>query len=334
MGPIEVKGGAIMTDQISFANRVAVVTGGGRGLGRAYAKELAARGAAIVIHDYGSDTEGRGSDHRPAHAVADEIVAAGGRALACTTDASTEAGGRAAVDMAVEGFGRLDAVVANAGIIHSDRFDQWTTDRFEAQIRHHVLAAFHVVTPAFAVMKAAGYGRLVFVSSAAGVFGQPLVSGYATSKTAMIGLMNVAAIDGAEFGIKANAILPMADTRMASALMGEAGKTPEAREFLEQLRVDQVAPVVAYLASERCLATHTILSAFRGRVAAVTIGVNKGWCSPTGSLTAEDVAAHLGEINDTEGMLVPGSIFDEMEDVDAQLSTAGTEWARSVDLTV
>ena len=170
-----------MTDQISFTNRVAVVTGGGRGLGRAYAKELAGRGAAVIVHDYGTDTEGMGSDPRPAHAVAEEIVTAGGRAMACTTDASTEAGGRAAVDMAVEEFGRLDAVVANAGIIHGDRFDEWTTDRFEAQLRHHVLAAFHVVTPAFAVMKAAGYGRLVFVSSAAGVFGQPLVSGYAPS---------------------------------------------------------------------------------------------------------------------------------------------------------
>jgi NAD(P)-dependent dehydrogenase (short-subunit alcohol dehydrogenase family) len=324
-----------MTAPISFANRVVVVIGGGRGLGRAYAKELAGRGAAVVVHDYGTDTEGMGSDPGPAHEVADEIVAAGGHALACTTDASTEAGGRAAVDSAVEEFGRLDAVVANAGIIHGDRFDKWTTERFEAQLRHHVLATFHVVTPAFALMKAAGYGRLVFVSSAAGVFGQPLVSGYATSKTAMIGLMNVAAIDGAEFGIKANAIMPMADTRMASALMGEAGQTPQAREFLERLRVDQVAPVVAYLASEQCTATHTILSAFRGRVAAVTIGVNRGWCSPTGRLTAEDVAAHLGEINDTQGMLVPGSIFDEMADVDAQMSTTGSsQWARSGDLSV
>lgn len=318
-----------MTDRISFDERVALVTGGGRGLGRAYAHELARRGAAVVVHDYGATTDGIGSDPEPARAVAGEIVEAGGRAVACTTDASTETGGRAAVDMAINEFGRLDAVVANAGVIHGQPFGEWTTEQFETQLRHHVLAAFHVVTPAFGVMKAAGYGRLVFVSSAAGVFGQPLLSGYATSKTAMLGLMNVAAIEGVDFGIKANAILPMADTRMAAALMGEAAQTPEAREFMQKMRLDQVAPVVAYLASERCAFTHSILSAFRGRVAAVNIGVTKGWCSPSGQLSAEDVAAHLDQINDTNSTFVPGSIFDEMEDVDAQRSTTDSEWARA-----
>jgi NAD(P)-dependent dehydrogenase (short-subunit alcohol dehydrogenase family) len=136
----------------------------------------------------------------------------------------------------------------------------------------------------------------------------------------MLGLMNVAAIEGAEFGITANALMPMADTRLTTALMGDAGQTPEARAFMELLRTDQVAPVVAYLASEQCTSTHTILSAFRGRVAAVTISVSKGWCSPGGQFTAEDVAAHLDEIGDCERMVVPGSIFDEMDDVDAQLS--------------
>jgi NAD(P)-dependent dehydrogenase (short-subunit alcohol dehydrogenase family) len=309
-----------MSDQISFAGRVAIVTGGARGLGRGYALELANRGAAVIVHDYGAGPDGSGSDPAPAHAVADEINTAGGRARPCTTDASTQDGGKAAVDMAISEFGRLDVVVANAGIIHSDHLDDWVTEQFEMQLRHHLLAAFHVVRPAFRVMKAAGYGRLVFVSSAAGVFGQPGLAGYATAKTGMLGLMNVTAIEGAEFGIKANAILPMADTRMAAALMGEAGHTPEARAFMERMRVDQVAPVVAYLASERCTSTHTILSAFRGRVAAVTIGVSEGWCSRSGQFTAEDVATHLADINNGAAMLVPGSIFDEMNYVDIQLS--------------
>ena len=312
-----------MSGQITFAGRVAIVTGGGRGLGEAYAKELASRGAAVVVHDNGASAHGEGSDPEPAQTVAHEITSAGGLAVVCTTDASTEEGGRAAVDLAVSEFGQLDVVVANAGIIHSDPFPNWPTERFEAQLRHHLFAAFHVARPAFEVMKTAGYGRLVFVSSAAGLFGQPGLTGYATAKTGMLGLMNVAAIEGAEFGIKANAILPMADTRMARALLGDGGQTPEAIAFLEPMRVDQAAPVVAYLASDRCTATHTVLSAFRGRVAAVTIGVSQGWFSPGGRFTAEDVAAHLAEITDCDGMLVPGSIFDELDHVEANVSASG-----------
>lgn len=297
---------------VSFTDRVAIVTGGGRGLGEAYCHELARRGAAVVVHDNGVDAAGRGHDPAPATDVVAAITAAGGRAVACTSDASTEDGGQTAVDLAMREYGRLDAIIANAGIIHDDSLSDWPTERFEALLRHHLLAAFHVVRPGFAVMKLAGYGRLVFVSSAAGVFGQPGLTGYATAKMGMLGLMNIAALEGAEFGIMANAIMPMADTRMAAALMAEAAQTPDGRAFLETLRLDQVAPVVAYLASDSCTATHTAFSAFRGRVAALQIGVTRGWTSPTGSITAEDVATHLAEIVDTTKILVPGSIFDEM----------------------
>jgi len=297
---------------ISFTDRVALVTGGGRGLGQAYCRELARRGASVVVHDNGAGADGRGRDGTPANDVAAAIVAEGGRAVACTSDASTEDGGRDAVDLALREYGRLDVIVTNAGIIHDDPLEQWPTERFEALIRHHLLAAFHVVRPGFAVMKKAGYGRLVFVSSAAGVFGQPGLAGYAAAKTGMLGLMNVAALEGAAFGITANAIMPMAGTRMALALMREAAETPDARTFLDSLRVDQVAPVVAYLASEACTMTHGVFSAFAGRVAAVQIGVTRGWFSPNDTFTADDVATHIAEITDTTGLCVPGSIFDEM----------------------
>ena len=265
-----------------------------------------------MVHDNGADTDGRGHDPAPAQRVAAALVDLGGRAVACTSDASTEDGGGAAVELALREFGRLDGIIANAGIIHNDSLADWTTERFEALLRHHLLAAFHVVRPGFGVMKDAGYGRLVFVSSAAGVFGQPGLTGYATAKTGMLGLMNVAALEGAEFGITANAIMPMAGTRMAVALMAEAAETADGRAFLDTLRVDQVAPVVAYLASEACTQTHTVLSAFKGRVAALQIGVTRGWTSASSSLSAEDVASHLSEIVDPAGLLVPGSIFDEM----------------------
>ncbi len=301
-----------MMNRIDLSDRVILVTGGGRGLGESYCRELAHRGAAVVVHDNGSDTAGRGHDPAPAQNVAAAIVDDGGRAVACVSDASTESGGREAIDLALREYGVLHAVVANAGIIHEDSFGDWPTDRFEALLRHHLMAAFHVVRPAFAMMKGAGYGRIVFVSSAAGVFGQPRLAGYAAAKTGMLGLMNVVALEGAEFGITANAIMPMAATRMALALMADAADTADGREFLDSLRVDQVAPVVAYLASESCTRTQLVLSAFRGRVAALQIGVTRGWISDTGMVSAEDVARHLDEITDTDDLLVPGSIFDEM----------------------
>ncbi|WP_396930266.1 SDR family NAD(P)-dependent oxidoreductase [Mycolicibacterium sp.] len=297
---------------ISFEGRAALVTGGARGLGAAYCRELAGRGAAVVVHDNGADTSGRGRDPVPAHELADSIVAEGGRAVACASDASTESGAREAVELAVHEFGRLDVIVANAGIIHDDPLESWPAERFDALLRHHVLAAFHVVRAGFPIMKRNRYGRIVFVSSAAGVFGQPGLTGYATAKAGMLGLMNVAALEGAEFGINANAIMPMAVTRMAAALMRDAAETVDGRAFLDTLRVDQVAPVVAYLASDACTRTHTVLSAFKGRVAALQIGVTRGWTSPSGALSAEDVESHLAEITDTAGILVPESIFDEM----------------------
>ena len=314
-----------MVDHITFADRVAIVTGGGRGLGAAYAQELAGRGAAVIVHDVGSTVAGRGHYPHPAESVAAAIRAAGGRALACTTDASSPDGGQAAVKSAIAEFGGIDIVVANAGIMHSEPLQDWPTERFEALLRHHLLAAFHVIRPAFRHMKSTGYGRLVFVSSAAGMFGQPGLVGYATAKAGMLGLMNVASIEGAEYGIKANAIMPMGHTRMAAAALGDAGETPEALAFLDTLRLDQVAPVVAYLASEQCTFTHTVLSAFSGRIAALRVGMTPGWFSPGGSFTAEDVAAHPPEIVDSEGMFLPDSIFDEMSYVTSRLADSASD---------
>ena len=139
-----------MTD-ISFADRVAIVTGGGRGLGEAYSRELARRGAAVIIHDNGADTTGSGYDPAPANDVAAAIVAEGGSAVACIADASTEIGGQEAVDLAMREYGRLDVIVANAGIAYNAPLGEWPTERFEALLRHHLLAAFHVIRPGFQV---------------------------------------------------------------------------------------------------------------------------------------------------------------------------------------
>jgi NAD(P)-dependent dehydrogenase (short-subunit alcohol dehydrogenase family) len=297
---------------VSFEDRVVIVTGGGRGLGAAYSREVARRGAAVVVADNGCDLDGNGHDPVPAHDVAAAIVSEGGRAVPTTEDLSTEKGGQMAVDLAEREYGRLDAIIVNAGNVFNAPIEDWPADRFKSLLRQHLVAAFNVLRPGFAVMKRAGYGRVVLVSSAAGVFGQHGMLGYAGAKTGMIGLMNIVSIEGAESGILANAILPMARTRMADAVAGVGADDPDGSAFLDTMRQDQVAPVVAYLASEACTATQTVFSAFMGRVAAVQIGETRGWMAPGGSFSAEDVAAHLPEILDTTGLLVPRTLYDEM----------------------
>jgi len=297
---------------VSFTDRVVLVTGGGRGLGAAYSHEVAGRGASVVVCDNGSDCDGNGYDPAPAREVAAAIVAAGGAAVACTEDISTEKGGQIAVELAEGQYGRLDAIIANAGNVFNAPIGDWPTARFESLLRHHLLGAFHVIRPGFEVMKRARYGRIVLVASSAGVFGQHGMLGYSTAKTGMLGLMNVLSLEGAECGIATNAIMPMARTRMADAVTGAGADDPDGSAFLDTMRQDQVAPVVAYLASEACTETKTVFSAFMGRVAAVQIGITRGWTAPDGILSAEDVAEHIPEILDATGLLVPRTLYDEM----------------------
>ena len=297
---------------VTFEGRVVIVTGGGRGLGAAYSREVARRGAAVVVADNGCDLDGNGHNPVPAHDIAAAIVADGGRAVVCTGDMSTEKGGQMAVDVAEGEFGRLDAIIANAGNVFNAPIGDWPTDRFESLLRHHLLAAFHVIQPGFKIMKRAGYGRIVLVASSAGIFGQHGMLGYATAKTGMLGLMNVLSLEGSEFGIAANAIMPMARTRMADAVTGVGADDPNGSGFLDTLRQDQVAPVVAYLASEACTQTQTVFSAFMGRVAALQIGLTRGWTAPNGSLSADDIVAHLPEVLDSTDLLVPRTLYDEM----------------------
>jgi NAD(P)-dependent dehydrogenase (short-subunit alcohol dehydrogenase family) len=297
---------------ISFANRVVLVTGGGRGLGAAYCREVASRGASVVVADNGSDLSGEGRDPEPAHAVAAAIVADGGRAIACTEDLATEKGGQLAVELAEREFGRLDAIIANAGNMFNGPIVDWPTDRFESLLRNHLLAAFHVIRPGFAAMKKGGYGRVVVVSSSAGIFGLHEMIGYAAAKTGMLGLMNVVSLEGADYGITANAIMPMARTRMADGVTGFSDDNSDDSGAMDTMRQDQVAPVVAYLASQACSLNRTVLSALMGRVAALQVGITRGWTAPTGSFSAEDVATHLPEILDTTELLVPRSLYEEM----------------------
>jgi NAD(P)-dependent dehydrogenase (short-subunit alcohol dehydrogenase family) len=297
---------------IDFTGQVAIVTGAGRGLGRLYAVELARRGAAVVVNDLGGSMHGDGADTSVADAVVEEIERAGGVAVASHDSVDSPEGGEAIVRTAIDSFGRLDAVVSNAGIFNSVAFEELSQDDWRRMLSVHLDGGFYLSQPAYREMKAAGYGRFVFISSSGGMFGQPLEAHYAAAKAGLVGLANVIAIEGAEHGILANTVLPFGFSRMVTETVGDP-KALEETGFLKLIQPELVVPIVIFLASRACELTHQNYSACAGRFSRVFVGLGEGWLAEPGTdPTADDVAAHLSEVSATEPFTVPGSIFEEV----------------------
>ncbi|VEG43222.1 dehydrogenase of uncharacterised specificity, short-chain alcohol dehydrogenase like protein [Mycolicibacterium flavescens] len=308
---------------IDFAEQVAVVTGAGRGLGRVYALELARRGASIVVNDLGATMHGDGRNTAVADQVVEEITASGGTAVASYDSVDSPAGGEAIVRTAVDAFGRLDAVISNAGIFNSIAFDELTPVDWRRMLSVHLDGAFYLSQPAYRVMKGQGYGRFVFIASSAGVFGQHLEAHYAAAKAGIVGLNNVIALEGEPHGIRANTVLPFGISRMVTETLGDP-KALEDNGFFAAIRPELVAPLVVYLASRACDVNHQNFSACAGRFARVFIGLSEGWLAPRdGDPTAEDIAGHLEAVAATEPFTVPGSIYDEVFAVTGRLGMSG-----------
>jgi NAD(P)-dependent dehydrogenase (short-subunit alcohol dehydrogenase family) len=297
---------------IDFKDQVAIVSGAGRGLGRLYALDLARRGAAVVVNDLGGSMAGDGADRAVADEVVDTIRAAGGTAVASYDPVDTPEGGAAIVTTATREFGRLDAVVSNAGIFHTAPFEELTTEGWRRMLRVHLDGAFHLSQPAYRVMKAQGGGRFVFVTSSAGLFGQPDSAHYAAAKAGTMGLANVIAIEGAEHGILANCVLPFGYSRMVWELIGDRDEVEPDPGFLHAIEPELVVPMVSFLASRACELTHHNFSACAGRFARAFVGLGDGWIAETAAPTAEDIAAHLDQVAAPEPYTIPGSIFDEV----------------------
>ena len=288
---------------IDFDGRVAIVTGAGGGLGRTYALDLAARGAAVVVNDLGGSVDGKGGDHTAAQKVVDEITAKGGQAVPNFDSVSTPEGGESIVKTAVDAFGKVDIVINNAGFLRDKSFTKLEWSDLDAVLDVHLKGAFYVSQPAFKVMKENNYGRFVFTASNAtfGNFGQ---TNYAAAKMGLVGLSNTIAVEGARNGILSNVIMPVAKTRMTEELLGE---------FADKLAPELVTPMVAYLCSEACTTTHGAYSAAGGRYARVFWGLGQGWfAGKDAHPTAEDIAANFAQIDGQEGYIVPGSTTDEI----------------------
>jgi NAD(P)-dependent dehydrogenase (short-subunit alcohol dehydrogenase family) len=311
---------AVCATVIDFNEQVVIVTGAGRGLGRLYALDLARRGAAVVVNDIGAAMDGRGTDTRVADEVAAEIRSAGGIAVASFDSVDSADGGEAIVQTACNEFGRVDAVVSNAGIFHTVPFDELAADDWHRMLRVHLDGAFHLSQPAYRAMKREGSGRFVFIVSSAGLFGQPNSAHYAAAKAGTLGLANVIAIEGAEHGILANCVLPFGYSRMVYETVGNRDELEPDPGFLHAIEPELVVPIVVYLASRACELTHHNFSACAGRFARVFLGLGDGWVAERGSTpTADDIATHLGEIAASEPYTIPASIFDEVFKVCDQL---------------
>jgi NAD(P)-dependent dehydrogenase (short-subunit alcohol dehydrogenase family) len=293
-----------MSEPITFDGRVAIVTGSGGGLGRTYAVELARRGARVVVNDLGGAVDGTGSSESAADRVVAEIAEAGGEAVANYDSVSTPESGEAIVQTALDAFGTVDIVINNAGILRDRSFANMELSEIEAVLDVHLRGAFYVSQPAFKVMKEKGYGRFVFTSSNAGLFGNFGQANYGAAKAGLAGLSNVLAIEGAKYNIKSNAIAPIAKTRMTEELLGP---------FADMVLPEQVTPMVVYLCSEANEHTHEIFTAGGGRYGRIAIVTNNGWIAGQGEVpSVEEVADHLEEIRDLSEPIVPESIQDEI----------------------
>ena len=286
---------------LDFEGRVALVTGAGRGLGRAHAKLLASRGAAVVVADLGVGLGGDGDSEGPAEEVVQEIVAAGGEAIAATESVAESEGGEALVAKALATYGRLDIVINNAGILRDKSFGKLSDDDVDAVLAVHLKGAFNVTRPAWRQMRERGYGRILNTASSSGVLGNFGQANYGAAKMGLVGLTRVLAIEGFRYGIRVNALAPMARTRMTENLLGE---------LVEALDPELVAPVAAWLVHEDCEATGEIYTAAAGRVARFFVGMTRGYYDP--ELTIESVRDNFETAREVGDFLEPSGAEGEI----------------------
>ena len=283
---------------IDFKGRVAIVTGAGGGLGRQHALALAARGAKVLVNDLGGARDGSGSSVSAAQAVVDEILAAGGEAIANGASVTDFVAVQAMVQQAVDAWGRVDILVNNAGILRDKSFAKMELADFELVVDVHLMGAVHCTKAVWALMNEQKYGRIVMTTSSSGLYGNFGQSNYGAAKMALVGLMQTLSIEGAKNDIRVNCLAPTAATRMTEGLMPEA--------VLAALQPEAVVPAMLVLAAQDA-PTRTILCAGAGSFEAAHITLTQGVWLGNDALTPERLAEKLAEVVDPSGQTVPQS---------------------------
>jgi NAD(P)-dependent dehydrogenase (short-subunit alcohol dehydrogenase family) len=289
-----------MTD-LKFDGQVALITGAARGVGAEYARALAERGARVVINDLGGAVDGQGGSAAAAEVAAQLIRDAGGEAIADVNSVASDDGATAAVQTALDAYGRIDIVVNNAGILRDSSFPKMTTAALDTVLDVHLRGAFWVTQAAWKYMREVQYGRLVNTTSNAGLLGNFGQANYGAAKMGLVGLTKVLAREGAKSDIKVNAVAPMARTRMTEEMLGEIGA---------QLDPSLVAPIVVFLAHKDNPVSGEVYSAGAGVVNRFFVGATRGIYSE--NLSAELVRDEFERINDEADYQVYSSVNHHM----------------------
>ncbi|TMQ87485.1 SDR family oxidoreductase [Actinomadura soli] len=298
--------------ELRYDGRVAVVTGAGHGLGRRHALELAARGAKVVVNDLGGDRSGSGASAGPAQEVADEIKKSGGEAVANPGNVATPEGAESIVQTALDAFGKIDILINNAGILRDRSFKNMTPDEWDAVIAVHLRGSFLVSSAAWPHLRENGYGRIVNTSSPAGLFGNFGQANYATAKMGLVGFTKTLAHEGVKYDIKANAIAPVAWTRMTEDLLPA--------DFADRLGVEQVTPLVAYLVHESTQDSGEVYTVGGGRIAKIFVTEGPGY-GQNETLSVEDVRDNWAAINADAPMTVHNNAMEQMGPLIRQLGS-------------
>jgi NAD(P)-dependent dehydrogenase (short-subunit alcohol dehydrogenase family) len=283
---------------IDLTNRVAIVTGAGGGLGREHALALAARGAKVLVNDLGGSVNGESNVGAvsAAQKVADEIIAAGGQAIANAASVTDEAAVQAMVKLAMDAWGRVDILVNNAGILRDKSFSKMGADDFRLVLDVHLMGAFNCTKAVWEVMKAQEYGRIINTTSSSGLFGNFGQANYGAAKMALVGLMQVLSIEGLKYNVRINCLAPTAHTRMTEGLMPET--------VLEQLNPKNVSPAVVFMASEDA-PNRTVICAGAGSFEVAHITLTKGKFIGGGADAADQLAAAFDKVRDRTDEMVP-----------------------------
>nr|WP_295659277.1 SDR family oxidoreductase [Polymorphobacter sp.] len=281
---------------IRFDNRVAIVTGAGGGLGRAYAIELAKRGAKVVVNDLGGARDGSGSSIGAAQLVVDEIIAAGGEAIANGASVTDAAAVEKMVGFVKERWGRIDILINNAGILRDRTFVKMSLDDFRQVIDVHLIGSVVCTKAVWETMREQTFGRILMTTSSSGLYGNFGQANYGAAKLALVGLMKTLSLEGAKYGIKINTIAPVAATRMTEDLMPP--------ELLAKMGPETVAPAALYLVSDDAPA-NAVINAGAGGFERAYVTLTRGIHVAPEDMSPETIAARFAEISDRAGEIVP-----------------------------
>ncbi len=281
---------------LRFDDRVAIVTGAGGGLGRAYALDLAKRGAKVVVNDLGGARDGSGSSLSAAQTVVDEITALGGEAMANSASVTDAAAVEKMVAVVKERWGRIDILINNAGILRDKTFIKMSHDDFRQVLDVHLMGSVNCTKAVWEIMREQAYGRILMTTSSTGLYGNFGQANYGAAKLGLVGLMKTLVLEGAKYNVRCNTIAPLAATRMTEDVIPA--------EMLALMGPETVVPAAVYLVSEEA-PTNAIINAGGGGFERAYVTLTQGIHVKPEDMTAETVAARFAEISDRTGEIVP-----------------------------